>query len=80
VGLYVSYIIGVPSVKAMVIGIVLNDQYLLRQEYDTQDERGVWIHVTKEFQREKDFIESYHEDQFDGWCATLRQPGPRDVT
>jgi hypothetical protein len=64
----------------MVIGIVSKDQYLLRQEYDTQDDRGVWIHVIKEFQRPKGFIENYHEDQFDDWCDTVGQPSPRDVT
>lgn len=61
VGCYVSYMLGVPSLKAQVIGEV-GSNYLLHQEYDTQNERGEWVHVTKEFQRDKWFIESYWVD------------------
>jgi hypothetical protein len=65
VGLFVSYMLGVPSLKAKVLGVVSGNQYLLRQEYDTFNERGEWVHVIKQFQRDKWFIDSYHEDQ---WC------------
>jgi hypothetical protein len=68
VGLFVSYMIGVPSLKAEVIGLTQDrSQYLLRQEYDTFNDRGEWVHVIKEFQRDKWFIDSYHEDQFEEW-------------
>jgi hypothetical protein len=70
-GLKVSYMIGVPSLKALVVGVVYGDQYLLRQEYDTFNERGEWVHVIKQFQRDKWFIDTYHEDQFDDWCAAV---------
>ena len=60
-GKFVSYMIGVPSLKALIIKTV-GDQYLLRQEYDTQNERGEWIHVIKEFQRDRWFIDTYWVD------------------
>ena len=61
VGVRVPYIIGIPSVKAVVLGVV-EDYYVLRQEYDTQDERGEWIHVEKYYYRDKGFINSYWFD------------------
>jgi hypothetical protein len=64
VGTMVPYIIGIPSVRAKVLGLV-GDNYVLRQEYETQDERGKWIHVKKDYYREKDFIDGY-------WLDTAR--------
>ena len=61
VGTFVPYIIGVPSVKAEVLGIV-GDNYVLRQEYNTQNEKGEWEHVKKDYYREKGFIEGYWLD------------------
>jgi len=59
--LFVPYILGIPSIKAQVIGTV-RDQYILHQEYDILDEHGKEIHVTKEFYRSQWFIESYWFD------------------
>jgi hypothetical protein len=61
VGKDVSYIPGVPSIKATVLGTV-HGQYLLHQEYDTFNEKGEWVHVVKEFQRDKWFIDCYWLD------------------
>lgn len=62
VGTWVPYIIGVPSVKAYILGIIAGN-YVLKQEYMTQDEGGKWIHVKKEIYRDKKFIDAY-------WCDT----------
>jgi hypothetical protein len=59
-GTFVPYIIGVPSVRAKVLGLV-GDNYVLLQEYDTIDEGGNEIHVKKEYYRDKTFVEMY-------WC------------
>jgi hypothetical protein len=59
-GEVVPYIIGIPSVKAGVLGIVA-DNYVLKQMYITQDEKGKWVHVEKEYYRSKRFIDDY-------WC------------
>ena len=67
-GKYVPYMLGVPSVKALVIGTV-RDQYVLRQEYDTQNERGEWIHVIKDYYRPVYLINDY-------WLDNLRLPSP----
>jgi hypothetical protein len=61
-GSRVSFIPGIPSVKAEVLGIVNGNQYLLHQEYDTFNERGEWVHVIKEYQRDKWFIDTYWAD------------------
>jgi hypothetical protein len=61
IGQEVSYMIGVPSLKATVLGVVGND-YLLHQEYDTINDRGEKIHVIKEFQRPIYFIRDYWLD------------------
>jgi hypothetical protein len=66
-GKYVPYMLGVPSVKALVLGTV-RDQYVLRQEYDTQNERGEWIHVIKDYYRPIYLIEMY-------WLDSFRHPG-----
>lgn len=59
----VPFILGVPSVKAQVIGESGDGFcYVLHQEYDTQNDNGEWIHVTKNYYREKWFIESYWMD------------------
>jgi hypothetical protein len=63
-GSNVSFIPGLPSVKAKVLGVV-GSEYLLHQEYDTQNERGEWVHVIKEYQRDKWFIDRY-------WLDNLR--------
>ena len=60
-GTAVPYIIGVPSVKAVILGVTGGD-YLLRQEYDRINEQGEWEHVIKEYQREIWFINSYQAD------------------
>jgi hypothetical protein len=59
-GTFVPYILGVPSVRAEILGLV-GDNYVLLQEYDEQDERGVWIHVKKEYYRNQTYVEMY-------WC------------
>lgn len=66
--LFVPYIIGIPSTKAQVLGIINDDQYLLRHEYDTFNERGDWVHVIKEFQRDKWFIDTYYQDRVRNWA------------
>lgn len=68
VGESVSYMIGVPSLKATVLGTV-GKNYLLHQEYDTVNDNGENIHVTKEFQRNKNFIDAY-------WIDNTRLPLP----
>lgn len=68
IGYKVPYIIGITTVRARVIGVTEDDEnYVLVQEYDTQDERGVWIHVKKEYYRSKRFINDY-------WSDLIRQP------
>jgi hypothetical protein len=64
IGKFVPYIIGVPSVRALVIGLV-GDNYVLRQEYDVINEEGKWEHVKKDYYRNRRFIESY-------WLDTIR--------
>jgi hypothetical protein len=61
IGESVSYMLGVPSLKALVIAKV-RDQYLLHQEYDTVDDNGRKVHVTKEFQRPCYIIDDYWAD------------------
>jgi hypothetical protein len=61
-GTFVPYILGVPSVRAEVLGLV-GDNYVLLQEYDTIDEGGKEIHVKKEYYRDKRYVEMY-------WCDT----------
>jgi hypothetical protein len=68
IGYQVPFIIGVPSVRALVLGVI-GDDYLLHQEYDTQNDRGEWIHVVKEFQRPRQFIEDY-------WCDLTGSNSP----
>jgi hypothetical protein len=60
-GEQVPYITGIPSVKAWVLGVVA-ENYVLKQEYMTQDERGKWVHVEKEYYRSKRFIDGYWLD------------------
>ena len=71
-GLFVPYILGVPSVRAEVIGEV-DDCYVLRQEYDLLNERGEWEHVIKDYYREKEYIRSY-------WIDVTGLPCPKDDT
>ena len=71
VGAFVPYIIGVPSVKAKVLGLV-GENYVLRQEYDVLNEEGEWEYVKKDYYRERKFIERY-------WADTIRLPGNTDV-
>jgi hypothetical protein len=66
----VPYIIGVPSVRAKVMGLV-GDNYVLLQEYNTIDEGGNKVHVKKYYYRNQWFIESY-------WADTFRLPGHED--
>ena len=66
-GTVVPYILGIPSVRAEVVGMS-GDYYVLLQEYDTQNEQGEWVHVKKYYYRTKWFIESY-------WCDTTGLPG-----
>ena len=73
-GLNVSYMLGVPSLKAWVLGVV-GSCYLLHQEYDTINDNGEKVHVIKEFQRDKWFIDSYHDDQFEAWCESVDRSG-----
>ena len=61
IGKMVSYMLGVPSLKALIIAKV-RDQYLLHMEYDTLDDNGRTIHVTKEFQRPCYIIDDYRSD------------------
>jgi len=63
VGLHVPYIIGIPSVRAEVLGLV-GENYVLRQEYDFLNEEGKWEHVKKDYYRDKKFIEGYWLDTF----------------
>lgn len=63
IGTEVSYIIGVPSIKALVLGVV-GDNYVLKHKYITQNTDGKWVYVEKEMYREKNFIESYWINTF----------------
>jgi hypothetical protein len=63
-GTFVPYIIGVPSVRAEVLGLV-GENYVLRQEYDIINEEGKWEHVKKDYYRDKKFIDGY-------WLDTVR--------
>jgi len=65
-GKAVPYILGVPSVKAIVLGKVF-DCYVLRQEYDLLNEQGEWEHVIKDYYRPIGFINDY-------WSDIIRQP------
>jgi hypothetical protein len=69
-GTFVPYILGIPSVKAEVMGLV-GDNYVLLQEYDKIDEGGEEIHVKKYYYRNQWFIESY-------WNDTLRYSSSGD--
>jgi hypothetical protein len=71
VGAMVPYIIGVPSVRAEVLGLV-GDNYVLRQEYDVINEEGILEHVKKDYYREKKFIDMY-------WADTLRSASHSDA-
>jgi hypothetical protein len=72
IGATVSYMLGVPSLKALVIAKV-RDQYLLHQEYDTVDDNGRKLHVIKEFQRPCYIIDDY-------WIDNLRLSSISDAT
>jgi hypothetical protein len=69
-GTFVPYIIGVPSVRAKVVGLV-GDNYVLLQEYDILDEGGNRVHVKKHYYRNRWLIESY-------WVDTAGLPGRVD--
>ena len=58
----VPFIPGLPSIRARVVGVSPDDQYILFQEYDTQDKRGKWIHVKNYYYRDRHFIDSYWLD------------------
>jgi hypothetical protein len=60
-GTFVPYIIGIPSVRAEVLGLV-GENYVLRQEYDFLNEEGKWEHVKKDYYRDKKFIDGYCRD------------------
>ena len=68
VGHMVSFLIGLPSVKAMVIHLTEDGQYILQQDYDTQDRTGKWIHVTNIYYRERWFIDNYWTDTHRHGC------------
>jgi hypothetical protein len=59
----VPYILGIPSVRAEVLGLV-GENYVLRQEYDFLNEEGKLEHVKKDYYRDKKFIEGYWLDTF----------------
>jgi hypothetical protein len=71
IGLFVPYIIGIPSVRVEVLGLV-GENYVLRQEYDVINEEGNWEHVKKDYYRDRWFIESY-------WADTVRLASSSDV-
>lgn len=62
VGHMVPFLIGMPSVKAMVIDISTHDQYVLVQRYTTQNEKGEWFDVKKTYYRDRYFIDAYWAD------------------
>jgi hypothetical protein len=62
-GTFVVYQIGMPSVKAEVLGMVRDgEQYMLRVEYRQLNERDEMVTVRKEFQRDRKFIEGLFQD------------------
>ena len=62
-GTFVSYQIGMPSVKAEILGMVRDgEQYMLRVEYRQLNERDEMVTVRKEFQRDRKFIEGLFQD------------------
>lgn len=61
VGQRVPFLLGMPSVRATVIG-EHEGMYVLFQEYDTVNKQGEKIHVENTYYRSKWFIESYIRD------------------
>ena len=49
VGHMVPFLLGLPSVRAMVVDISHGKQYILQQRYTTEDERGNHIDVEKQY-------------------------------
>jgi hypothetical protein len=62
VGHMVSFQIGMPSVKAMVMDISKDGQYILQQDYQTKDNKGEWINVRKIYYRDRYLIDAYWAD------------------
>ena len=62
IGRLVPFLLGMPSVKARVIGKTKNDQYVLFQQYTTQNSRGEWIDVEKTYYRDCYYIRDYWSD------------------
>jgi len=68
IGKFVPFLLGMPSVRAKVIGVV-GKCYVLHQCYETQNQKGAWIIVDKIYYRDRHFIESY-------WADTIGLPLP----
>ena len=62
VGHMVPFLLGLPSVRAMVVDISHGKQYILQQRYTTEDERGNHIDVEKQYYRDRSFIDAYWAD------------------
>lgn len=62
VGHMVPFLLGMPSVLAMVMDISQDGQYILQQDYDTINRKGEHIHVTNIYYRDRKFIEGYWSD------------------
>lgn len=62
IGRSVPFLLGLPSITAVVIAETDHGQYKLQQDFDTQDERGRWIHVTNYYYRDREFIDVYYQE------------------
>jgi hypothetical protein len=65
-GTFVPFINGIPSVKALVIGISQFDQYILQHDYTILNEEGNEEDVRKIYYRDCWFIEAYCRDCVSG--------------
>lgn len=70
VGTAVPFIIGVPSVRAVVIGVSEFNQYILQHDYTILNERGEVEDVRKIYYRDCWFIEAYLRDCLPGLPST----------
>jgi hypothetical protein len=70
-GSHVPFLLGMPSVRARVIGVT-ETQYVLKQCYETQNYKGEWVDVVKYYQRDRYYIDAY-------WADTYGRGGTRDA-
>lgn len=63
VGTFTPFMVGLDTVKAEVIGLVRDgEQYMLYQQYETQNDHGKWVMIRRYFQRDRYTIEGLYRD------------------